>query len=584
MTFTAPLGLLALLAVPAIITLHLFRNRLPEHRVAGLFLFPGTAVASEGGRKRTRLWNSPSLWLECLVAVLLALWLSGFTFGDLLPRHVVLLVDDSASMSANQTRERAGEVLRELHESLTADDEVTVVVSGEPAQVVVGPRAEADRFAAWLATYNPSLPSHSIQGALDIGREIAGHSGELILLTDEAPLDPCTDLRLVSCGTAVPNAALSFVQRVRDGSMDRVIATIVGYGTVRTGEVVVSDGDTELARTAVKLPDNGGEVRIEVKVPRAAQNLRLELSADAMQLDNVAWLVPIRDRIVSVCDQLTAAERANLELDRVFEAMSEWRSESDPARAQVILRSQPGTLEAGQLELVLGKTAGDRLVHKSPFVLDRSHALLSGLEMQGIHWLSGSGSLPGQVLVASGSKVLISAEPAQLGTRIWCDVDGQAGNFVRSPDWPILFANVLEVARREVPGCRSEQLRIGDELFYRCHSAAEPIELLGPDGKLCRESRGGVSYIVRQPGTYRVRTRNANVADDRRELARVAVRFMDPAESDLRRQVRVDQDADDSVRSAAVARIDSGPMRRLLAVFVLLVVCGNWWLMQRRVA
>lgn len=582
MTFTAPLGLLALFAVPAIITLHLFRNRLPEHQVAGLFLFPGTAVASEGGRKRTRLWNSPSLWLECLIAVLLALWLSGFTFGDLLPRHVVLLVDDSASMSAVLTRERAEQVLRELHEGLTADDEVTVVVTGEPAQVIVGPRAKPDRLAAWMAGYNPSLPSHSVQGALDLGREIAGHSGELILLTDEKPVDPCTDLRLISCGAAVPNAALSFVQRVPDGDTDRITAKVVGYGTVRAGELVVWDGTSELARTPVELPENGGEVRLEMTVPRAAQSLRLELSADALLLDNVAWLVPVRDRIVAVCDQLSAAERSNLELNRVFEAMSDWREEPDSRRAQVTLRSEPGTPAAGQIELVLGRTAGERLVHKSPFVLDRSHALLSGLEMEGIHWLSGSGALPGQILVAAASKVLISVEPTELGTRIWCDVDGQAGNFVRSPDWPILIANVLEVARREVPGCRSEQLRIGDELFYRCHSPAEPIELLGPDGEQCRASRGGVAYVVRKPGTYRVATRMPGVADERRELARVAVRFMDPAESDLRRQIRVDAAADDSVRSAAVARIDSGPMRRLLTMLLLVAVCGNWWLMQRR--
>ena len=72
MSFTAPLGLLALLAVPVIVALHRFRNRLPEQRVAGLFLFPGTAVASPGGRKVTRLWQSRSLWLECTAAVLFA--------------------------------------------------------------------------------------------------------------------------------------------------------------------------------------------------------------------------------------------------------------------------------------------------------------------------------------------------------------------------------------------------------------------------------------------------------------------------------------------------------------------------------
>jgi hypothetical protein len=584
MTFTAPLGLLALLALPAIIALHLFRNRLPEKRVAGLFLFPGTAVASDGGRKRTRLLHSTSLWLECLIALLLALWLAGFTFGDLLPRHVVLVVDDSASMGAVATRDRADRVLQELCDGLAIDDELTIVLTGNPSQVVVGPRATPDRLLTWMARWQPTKPRHSVQSALDLGREIAGHSGELILLTDEEPLDPCTDLRLICCGSAVPNAALSFVQRISEDGLDRVSVTIIGYGTVRAAELVVAAGSNVLARVPVELPKNGGEVQVEVSVPQAEQILRIELSADALAIDNVGWLVPTKDRIVSVCDRLSAHERERLELSRVFEAMTHWRQESDPSRAQVTLQSSPSTPSAGQIELVMGASAGDALVHKSPFILDRSHPLLSGIEMEGIHWLSGSRSLPGQVLVASGSKVLISSEATQQGTRIWCDVDGRAGNFVRSPDWPILFANVLEVARRQVPGCRSEHLRIGDELFYRCREPREPIEVRGPDGSQLAAGTGGLSMIVRQPGLYRVLTRSPDVAIERRELAQVAVRFQDPAESDLRRQTAIDRAADAAVRSSVAARVDSDPMRRVLTVLLLLIVSLNWWLMQRRVA
>lgn len=582
MTLTAPLGLLALLAVPVIVTLHLFRNRLPEQRVAGLFLFPGTAVASDGGRKRTRLWSSTSLWLECLIAVLMALWLAGFTVGDLLPRHVVLVVDDSASMSAVATRERADRVLQELRDGLAVDDEITVVLTGNPSQVVVGPRAKPDRFPGWMASWQPSLPGHAVQSALDLGREIAGHSGELMLLTDEEPLDPCTDLRLVCCGSAMPNAALSFVQRTSDGGVDRVAVTVVGYGTVGATELVVFAGDNEVARVPVELPKTGGEVQVDVSVQKAEQDLRLELSGDALAIDNVGWLVPTRDRIVSVCDRLSDDERQRLELSRVFEAMTHWRQELDPSRAQVTLHSSPNTPSAGQIELVLGPSGGDSLVHKSPFVLDRSHPLLSGLEMEGIHWLSGSGSLPGQVLVASGSKVLISAEDTRQGTRIWCDVAGNAGNFVRSPDWPILFANVLEVARREVPGCRSEQLRIGDELFYRCREPREPVEVRGPYGDQRATGSGTLSMIVREPGRYRILTLATDVPAEQRELAQVAVRFQDPAESDLRRQLSLDRPADATVRSSVAARVDGGPMRRVLAVLLLLIISLNWWLMQRR--
>ena len=358
--------------------------------------------------------------------------------------------------------------------------------------------------------------------------------------------------------------------------------TVIGYGTVGAGELVVSAGADELARVPVELPKNGGEVKVHVGVEQSAQSLRIELSPDALQIDNVCWLTPIRDRVVSVCDRLSPDDRGRLELSRVFDAMSSWRQESDASRAQVTLRSSPGTPSAGQIEMVLAASGGDALGHQSPFILDRSHPLLSGLEMAGIHWLSGSGSLPGQVLVASGSKVLISSQATQQGMRIWCDVDGSAGNFVRSPDWPILFANVLEVARRAVPGCRSQQLRVGDELLYRCKEPRDSVAVHGPGGELLARREGVLSMIVKEPGLYRVLVGAAGAAPAPPEVAQVAVRFQDPAESDLRRQTSIDLAADESVRSAVAARVDSSSMRRVLTALLLLVVALNWWLMHRR--
>ena len=581
MTFTNPLGLLALLAIPVVVALHLFRDRLPEKRVAGLFLFEVGAITSEGGRKPKRLYNSVSLWLECLIAALFALWLAGFTMGGSIPRHVVVVVDDSASMGAAATRERVGEELRGLGEGLASDDEVTVVQSGEPAQVVVGPRAGSEDLLSWAASWSPSMPAHPVQPALDLGRELAGHSGELVFLTDGRPVDACTDLRLVCCGVAMPNAALSFVQRVPDGDRDRLSVVVVGYGTVREGELRVTSGPDELARVPVRLPANGGEVQLKVVVPRSQESLRLELSDDALQLDNVSWAPVARGRIVSVCDQIAPTARDRLEIPRVLGALSGWRMEEDPAKAELILRSSPGEVSLGQIEMVLAPSGGESMAHQSPFILDRSSPLMAGVEMAGVQWLSGGVDLPGRVLVAAGDKVLISREDLTQGMRIWCDVDGAAGNLMRSPDWPILFANVLEVARRQIPGCSQDQLTTGDELTYRCRDPREPVEVRGPDGEVMAEGAGTVSVRVRRPGLYGVWHRPAGVAE-KREAAEVAVRFQDASESDLRSRTSLEVAAQDVVHHAAVASANSDALRRLLVVGSLLLVLCNWWLLQRR--
>ena len=69
MTFTAPLGLLALLAIPAIVVIHLFRRRFPPRHVAGLFLWKVVQQTPQGGGRVSKLPVTASLILECLAKV-----------------------------------------------------------------------------------------------------------------------------------------------------------------------------------------------------------------------------------------------------------------------------------------------------------------------------------------------------------------------------------------------------------------------------------------------------------------------------------------------------------------------------------
>jgi hypothetical protein len=105
MIFTTPLGLLALLAIPAIVAIHLFRRRFPPRPVAGLFLWQVVRQTPEGGGRISSLPITASLILECLAALALALILAGARIRPAsVSEHLVVLLDDSASMSAVNAR------------------------------------------------------------------------------------------------------------------------------------------------------------------------------------------------------------------------------------------------------------------------------------------------------------------------------------------------------------------------------------------------------------------------------------------------------------------------------------------------
>ena len=76
MSFANPWGLLGLLAVPAILILHLYYRRFPPLLIGGLHLWGVQTQVREAGRRRERLPITASLLLELLAAAVLSLVLA----------------------------------------------------------------------------------------------------------------------------------------------------------------------------------------------------------------------------------------------------------------------------------------------------------------------------------------------------------------------------------------------------------------------------------------------------------------------------------------------------------------------------
>ena len=142
--FLNPLGLLALLGVPAVIGLHLYRRRFRRHPVSAVFLWAAQDHTPLAGRQREPLRTSASFWCELLAALLLALAIAGLRlFGAGEAQHLVVVLDGSASMSAvtasGPTRDRALDEVRARIEALPSGSQVTVVLSGPRPAPLIGP-------------------------------------------------------------------------------------------------------------------------------------------------------------------------------------------------------------------------------------------------------------------------------------------------------------------------------------------------------------------------------------------------------------------------------------------------------------
>lgn len=583
MTFTTPIGLLGLLAVPVVLFVHLFRRQLRERRVAGLFLFTGQRLVADAGRTRTRLLRTPSLWCELLAATALGLWLGGPSFGGAVARHVVFVLDDSASLQCGGAAERVRTAVHDRAMALGSGDRVTVLRTGPRPEVLVGPRALPSEVAPPLSAWRPARGRHDVLPALDLARELAAGPGEVVFCTDEAAPGDCSDLTVLGFGQAVANAAILSAQRGPDaaGTGEELRLRLGGYGALATVGVGVRAGDQQLLQERIELRD--GLADVVVPLPQGLGALHVQLADDALAIDNDAWLLPAPARTVAICDLLPEALRLQLELPRVLRSLRGFRSEPEARRAQLVLSDRPGQLVAGQTEVVIAPGDGERDAWRGPFVLDRGHPWLAGVQLQGVVWLSGRRPLPGRVLAAVGSQALLSEEFLEAGRRLWVDLDPSAGNAARSPDWPLLLANVLDDCRAEVPGPEVPNVVLGDEARYRRSLVAgagdHQLWLHAPDGTRS-EGRGDrtVGWVLEQPGLHDVRSA------DGKQLGQFAARFYDPAESDLRglRTYTSERSAADAAAGGSLR--DTSIEQRLLALLLLALVAFDWWWLGRRTA
>ena len=181
-------------------------------------------------------------------------------------------------------------------------------------------------------------------------------------------------------------------------------------------------------------------------------------------------------------------------------------------------------------------------------------------------------------LVSAGAEPLVT-ERIEDTRRIYrLDLDPTRSSLQRSPDWPILLANLAEMRRTELPGPERTNLALGEAFVYRpsgSRRSAETTvyELRDPNGETTRHEarRSLVLEGLQRTGLYRL-------SSEGRALCDFAMSFQDAAESDLSGAA---SGAIPSERGLAQAQAELGPLESTGLALVLLALLADWWVLQR---
>ncbi|MDB9742037.1 BatA domain-containing protein, partial [Akkermansiaceae bacterium] len=205
-------GLLALLAIPAILAIHFLQRRSKEVPCSTLFLLQKAQKESAAGRKFDKFIPSMPLWMQLLMVLLVAFLLAQPRFvNKQATQRVAVVLDSSASMSVF-TEKLQGRVLEAIPkvQGIAPNIELWVMDSDLSKERLYYGNS-LDELAEKLKNWAPESGSATPQPALRLARSLIGKDGALLYFTDTPQETSTYNASVYAIGEARQNVGFTGV-------------------------------------------------------------------------------------------------------------------------------------------------------------------------------------------------------------------------------------------------------------------------------------------------------------------------------------------------------------------------------------
>lgn len=534
-TLMAPLALIGLASLPALAAIYYLRNRYRRQTVSSLMLWEHLTQAREGGMRMQRLQTPLLFLLELLALSMLTLAATGpraMISTTRLPLVVVL--DDSYSMQAAGTKKATAreEAIDAIHDEYDRGRyNVRFVLAGAEPQMLgdaVSDRAAMDRL---LEQWRCAAPRADIDRAVALASELGGTVGRVLVLTDHAPIEAPKGGKVQwwAFGRERPNVAFVSASRSSDLDAPRCLFEIVNRGDAKAHvplriDMVGDDKQRHAVHASTIDLDAGQTKSVFIDIKPDMPTLVATLGANDLAIDNEVTLLPANQRVVRVGLAINDAKLRG-RVERAIAASPQALMTTSGVQLLITDHTVPQT-GAWTLQI---DAESDAAAYVGPFVIDRVHPLAEGLSLAGMIWAAGkSENLPGRPIIMAGNVPLLSDVEFPTGRHeLHLRLRADLSTIVDSPNWPILFWNLVAWRGEHVPGLERTNLRLGEDAAWTTDAITQDVKLTDPDGKTRTIPLAGdrVTIPTRLPGVYTI--------ESPRGMERFVVNVLDRDESDL---------------------------------------------------
>lgn len=507
---TYPLALIALATVPALAAIYILRNRFRRRPVSSLVLWRFHVQSKSGGAKIHRLQLPLLFFLELLALVLLVAAASGPQWK--LPqsaRPLIVVLDDSFSMRAEDNgvsaQARAKDFLQALFRR-QPPPATRLILAGAHPRFLGSTAGNWRQVNELLPDWKCWSPGAAIDSAVTLAAEIGKQQANILVLTDHKPADAkitSPQLEWHAFGKPLDNMAFVNASRTAFGDEDRCLLEIANFSPdPRTTKLLVQTGSNAVQNSLISIGARASQ-RLVFNIPSGVPSLRATLGNDALAEDNEVQLLPpirrrVRVQVALTNEALTALADRTLDATGLRAAISQ--------NPELVIHDTDAPVGSNAWSLVWSTVAATN-AYTGPFIVDSSHPLANGIALEGVVWSAAAETnAPGDVpVMLAGNTPLLSTREDTIGRRhLNLNLNPELSTLQDTPDWPILFWNILQWRIAELPGLKESNARLGSEVVLK--TTGEAVTVTQPDGQKQSfpKTGGELALETPMPGIYSV--------------------------------------------------------------------------------
>lgn len=613
MNFLAPTAFALALLLPVIVAFYLLKLRRTEREISSTYLWRKMIRDVEANAPWQKLKPNLLLFLQLLFLILLILAVARpFSLGqDQIGQTLILVIDSSASMSANDTqptrlqaaKNRAVQIVDETPEN----GRVTVIEAGSEAHLRVSSTQDRRLAHQAIEQIQSGMGGSQLGLALELASAIASRqpASDIIVLSDGRGTLPQSlklhgRLRFIPLGLSGENQAISRLNlEYLSGGGSQAFIQVSNYGRQASQRRlnVVADGRV-VSVYDLSLPAESTLAVIARDLPASAAVIeaRLEgadpLAADDRALAVVRHPVPVKTALVS---------SGNLFLRTALSLLPNLK----------LSEFQPGeTLPEGQFDLILydrtipavlpsqaavlfiappKSTAFFKITGQveapSARIVDPEDPLLRNVSLDGISILDSleislpvwaTTAIAGDLANGSSVPLLIYGEPNRQRVAILA-FDLSHSDFALNIAFPITLANTLSWLVPASAGALPMAVQPGEPLSINLPAGVSETVITRPDGnKITVQAKNGQATFT---GTLLLGKYEVNWKDG--IPARFAINLFSPGESNIQPLDNLAGVETQTGSSTSGAEAGQHEWWRWLATVALLLLIVEWLVYQR---